>query len=177
MRTPDLRHEPRSSSRGKNCRHCGAVRNLGDAGRGRPHPRGMLGSQGGGDAGDDPSCLRSRGATWRTGQQPDWRNPLANRWLRLWTWPYGKQAKDVHMDASAAACAIGRRAERLAREAVRLLYVGTTRARDHLVLTTAGVRRPRRSRSSTSAETPTSSCPSPGVTRSSSAAAPIPRGA
>ena len=75
--------------------------------------------------------------------EPDWRDPLANRWLRLWAWPYGKQAKDVHMDASAAACAIGRRVARVAREeAVRLLYVGMTRARDHLVMTKAGGRPP-----------------------------------
>ncbi len=73
--------------------------------------------------------------------EPDWRDPLAKRWLRLWAWPYGKQAKDVHMDLSAAACPIGLRAARVAREeAVRLLYVGMTRARDHLVMTTAGGR-------------------------------------
>lgn len=76
-------------------------------------------------------------------REPDWRDPLAGRWLRLWTWPYGKQAKDVHMDATAAESAVGRRASRFAREeAVRLLYVGTTRARDHLVLTAAVARSP-----------------------------------
>lgn len=75
--------------------------------------------------------------------EPDWRDPLAGRWLRLWAWPYGKQSKDVHMDASVAESPTGRRALRLAREeAVRLLYVGMTRARDHLVMTTAGGRPP-----------------------------------
>ena len=75
--------------------------------------------------------------------EPAWRDPLANRWLRLWVWPYGRQAKDVHMDASAAASAVGLRAAQVAREeAVRLLYVGMTRPRDHLVLTVAGGRPP-----------------------------------
>ena len=67
---------------------------------------------------------------------PDWRDPLANRWLRLWVWPYGKQTKDVHMDASAERSAVGLRSSKVAREeAVRLLYVGMTRPRDHLILT------------------------------------------
>ncbi|AWN35086.1 UvrD-helicase domain-containing protein [Methylobacterium radiodurans] len=65
----------------------------------------------------------------------DWRTPLAGRWIRFWPWPYGAQAAGVHLDAAAAASAIGRHAHREARdEAVRLLYVGATRARDHLVL-------------------------------------------
>jgi ATP-dependent exoDNAse (exonuclease V) beta subunit len=73
--------------------------------------------------------------------EPAWRDPLANRWLRLWVWPYGRQTKDVQMDASAAASDVGLRAARVAREeATRLLYVGMTRPRDHLVLTVAGGR-------------------------------------
>lgn len=74
---------------------------------------------------------------------PDWREPLAGRWLRLWVWPYGRQLKDVHMDASAAASRFGRSAAERARdEAVRLLYVGMTRARDHVVLTSSGASTP-----------------------------------
>lgn len=72
-------------------------------------------------------------------RQPDWRDPLADRWVRLWPWPYGRQARDVHMDARAAQSDVGLRvAIRAREEAVRLLYVGVTRARDHLVLTNRG---------------------------------------
>lgn len=65
----------------------------------------------------------------------DWRNPLANRWIRYWPWPYASQSKDVHLDTSAPNSAIGRQATiQMRDEEARLLYVGTTRARDHLVL-------------------------------------------
>jgi ATP-dependent exoDNAse (exonuclease V) beta subunit len=67
----------------------------------------------------------------------DWREPLARRWIRYWPWPYGKQATGVHLDASAPNSGIGQRATLQAKqEAVRVLYVGATRARDHLVLST-----------------------------------------
>ena len=63
-----------------------------------------------------------------------WR-PLKDRWVRFWPWPYGKQAKNVHIDASILKTDEHRKAERRERaEAVRLLYVGMTRARDYLVL-------------------------------------------
>lgn len=71
--------------------------------------------------------------------KPAWRNPLAGRVLRYWPWPYGAQAKDVGLDQAAALSPQGERAlqeEKL--ERTRLLYVGMTRARDHLVLTTTG---------------------------------------
>ncbi|WP_289016075.1 UvrD-helicase domain-containing protein [uncultured Methylobacterium sp.] len=64
----------------------------------------------------------------------DWRAPLAGRWIRFWPWPYGAQSAGLPLDTEAAMSAIGRKAAREARdEAVRLLYVGATRARDHLV--------------------------------------------
>jgi ATP-dependent exoDNAse (exonuclease V) beta subunit len=64
----------------------------------------------------------------------DWRAPLAGRWIRFWPWPYGAQATGVHLDVTAPSSAIGKQSAREARdEAVRLLYVGATRARDHLV--------------------------------------------
>ena len=63
-----------------------------------------------------------------------WR-PLKDRWVRFWPWPYGRQTQDVHIDASASRTDEHRRAEQRDRaEAVRLLYVGMTRARDYLVL-------------------------------------------
>lgn len=70
---------------------------------------------------------------------PDWRAPLAGRVLHYWPWPYGEQAKDVGLDATAAASTQGvsaLRAERV--ERTRLLYVGMTRARDYLVFGLTG---------------------------------------
>ncbi|RYE07198.1 MAG: DNA helicase UvrD [Hyphomicrobiales bacterium] len=70
---------------------------------------------------------------------PSWEDPLAGRILRYWPWPYGAQRKDVGVDVSASLSAEGRAAlndERL--ERTRLLYVGVTRARDHLALVLAG---------------------------------------
>ncbi len=68
----------------------------------------------------------------------DWSQPLAGRWVRFWPWPYGSQEKDVHLDATAPAAALGQAAARAARdEDTRLLYVGATRARDYLVFAPA----------------------------------------
>ncbi len=71
--------------------------------------------------------------------EPDWNAPLSKRILRFWPWPYGEQQKDVGLDATAGECAEGKAAmlrERL--ERTRLMYVGLTRARDHLALATTG---------------------------------------
>jgi ATP-dependent helicase/nuclease subunit A len=70
---------------------------------------------------------------------PDWQTPLAGRVLHYWPWPYAEQAKDVGLDAAAAASPQGAAAlaaERL--ERTRLLYVGMSRARDFLIFTLAG---------------------------------------
>jgi ATP-dependent exoDNAse (exonuclease V) beta subunit len=70
---------------------------------------------------------------------PDWADPLAARGLRFWPWPYGEQRKGVGLDVAAPASPEGIAVldeERL--ERARLLYVGLTRARDHLVLTNPG---------------------------------------
>lgn len=65
----------------------------------------------------------------------DLSNPLKDRWLRFWPWPYGAQSKDVGLDGRVAQSAIGQAASiRAAHEDVRLLYVAMTRARDYLVL-------------------------------------------
>ena len=70
---------------------------------------------------------------------PDWNAPLAARVLRFWPWPYGNQLKDVGLDVSAPASAEGVAAlEAELLERTRLLYVGLTRARDHLGLATTG---------------------------------------
>lgn len=66
---------------------------------------------------------------------PDWRNPLAGRILRYWPWPYGPQSKGVGLDVAAAQSPEGQRTlEEEKLERTRLLYVGMTRARDHLAL-------------------------------------------
>lgn len=61
--------------------------------------------------------------------------PLKDRWVRFWPWPYGSQRKNVHIDTSVLETEEHRAAARREHaEAVRLLYVGMTRARDYLVL-------------------------------------------
>lgn len=70
---------------------------------------------------------------------PDWRDPLLNRRLRYWPWPYGGLSAGLDLVASAAQSPqgmAGTAEER--RERTRLLYVGATRARDHLCLATVG---------------------------------------
>lgn len=65
----------------------------------------------------------------------DWKQPLANRWVRFWPWPYGAQGKAGRLEVNAANSGIGKAAQaRIVKEETRLLYVGVTRARDHLVL-------------------------------------------
>jgi ATP-dependent exoDNAse (exonuclease V) beta subunit len=61
-------------------------------------------------------------------------DPLGGRWIRYWPWPFGG-LKDLPLRDRAAQSEAGKRvALREERERVRLLYVGFTRARDHLVL-------------------------------------------
>lgn len=60
--------------------------------------------------------------------------PLADRWVRYWPWPHGRKRTGTLRDV-AATSDVGRSVtERERRERLRLLYVGFTRARDHLVL-------------------------------------------
>lgn len=61
-------------------------------------------------------------------------DPLRGRWIRFWPWPFGR-LRALPLAEWAAASPEGQRvAERERRERLRLLYVGFTRARDHLVL-------------------------------------------
>ncbi|MGH9550498.1 MAG: 3'-5' exonuclease, partial [Terriglobales bacterium] len=65
----------------------------------------------------------------------DFHEPLDGRWIRFWPWPYGLQRKDVYLDRTVGKCdEMKRIAARTQGENVRLLYVGTTRARDYLIL-------------------------------------------
>jgi ATP-dependent exoDNAse (exonuclease V) beta subunit len=64
----------------------------------------------------------------------DWRDPLANRWIRFWPWPYDLAGSGSALEAAAADSPFGRAAWRRAvQEDTRLLYVGVTRARDYLI--------------------------------------------
>ncbi|MBI3852565.1 MAG: UvrD-helicase domain-containing protein [Verrucomicrobia bacterium] len=65
----------------------------------------------------------------------DLNQPLANRRLRFWPWPFGQQETGIPLHTNVEAGDIGLAALRKAvEEELRLLYVGLTRARDLLVL-------------------------------------------
>ena len=62
-------------------------------------------------------------------------DPLAGRSVRFWPWPYARQSAGIPMRERAATLPEQLAAEaRAHEEAVRLGYVGVTRARDYLVL-------------------------------------------
>jgi ATP-dependent exoDNAse (exonuclease V) beta subunit len=61
-------------------------------------------------------------------------DPLQNRFVRYWPWPFGKQKKDVPLAERIEKSQIGQRFSAAAiEEEKRLLYVSMTRARDLLV--------------------------------------------
>ena len=63
-----------------------------------------------------------------------WR-PLDGRWLRFWPWPYDQQRARIPLaDAADGAPEMATARVRAHAEAVRLMYVGMTRARDRLIL-------------------------------------------
>lgn len=75
---------------------------------------------------------------WGASVQPrgevDVAQPLANRYIRFWPWPFGKQQK-VPLDDSARQSPDAEKfIKDASEEAKRLLYVGLTRARDLLIL-------------------------------------------
>lgn len=62
-------------------------------------------------------------------------DPLADRWIRYWPYPYGKMSKGIPLlDRLATHPATAEAMDRSRREEMRLLYVGWTRARDRVVL-------------------------------------------
>ena len=79
------------------------------------------------------------GDAWGVAVEPraggfDLSDPLAGRSVRLWPWPYGAMRKVPVTDAVARTEVASAARSREAAESLRLLYVGWTRARDHLVL-------------------------------------------
>jgi ATP-dependent helicase/nuclease subunit A len=65
------------------------------------------------------------------------RDPLANRRIAFWPWPFGTHTVGIPLLQGIENEALGREALRAAAcEELRLLYVGFTRARDRLVLVT-----------------------------------------
>jgi ATP-dependent helicase/nuclease subunit A len=63
------------------------------------------------------------------------RDPLANRRIAFWPWPFGGQQKDIPLKDRIENATVSREAKSAAaKEELRLLYVGFTRARDMLVL-------------------------------------------
>lgn len=64
--------------------------------------------------------------------------PLEGRWIRYWPWPLGTLRKAPLADAAEQSMEGKRVAAREEKERARLLYVGFTRARDHLVLAARG---------------------------------------
>ena len=63
--------------------------------------------------------------------------PLAERWIRFWPWPYNRKQRGIPLAQRLAdhpATQVAHDLEQ--RQQLRLLYVGWTRARDHLVLAT-----------------------------------------
>jgi ATP-dependent helicase/nuclease subunit A len=70
--------------------------------------------------------------TDRKGFNPS--DPLADRWIRYWPWPLGTLTSQPLRDKAEHSEEGERVALREEKERARLLYVGFTRARDHLVL-------------------------------------------
>ncbi|MEO6954926.1 MAG: UvrD-helicase domain-containing protein, partial [Polyangia bacterium] len=60
--------------------------------------------------------------------------PLEGRWIRFYPWPYGALKTGDLVDSVAQSQPGRTQIAAAAREALRLLYVGVTRARDHLIL-------------------------------------------
>ncbi|MCC6622975.1 MAG: UvrD-helicase domain-containing protein [Deltaproteobacteria bacterium] len=83
----------------------------------------------------DSDARRTPFELWAESEtQPTLADPLAGRWLRYWPWPYAAM-RSGRLREEVVASATGRAVdERERRERLRLMYVGFTRARDHLVL-------------------------------------------
>lgn len=81
-----------------------------------------------------PDPFDVQAMTSATGFDPE--DPLRDRWIRLWLSPFGARNSLFAYNARGRSSEVGRLWAATDREQeLRLLYVATTRARDHLVLT------------------------------------------
>ncbi len=84
---------------------------------------------------DAPPKSSVFGATVEAATNFDISNPLANRSIRYWPWPFGSQGKLACLDDKIQQLPLTEEAHNKAIwEAQRLLYVGITRAKDGLIL-------------------------------------------
>ncbi len=74
------------------------------------------------------------GASVQPQGQIDVSNPLNDRFIRFWPWPFGKQQKVPLADRADQSPQAEKFRKEASEEAKRLLYVGLTRARDLLIL-------------------------------------------
>ena len=70
----------------------------------------------------------------QSGARFDVQNPLADRFIRYWPWPFGQQKKVAVADAIALTPMAAAFRKTAIEESKRLLYVSMTRARDLLIL-------------------------------------------
>ena len=68
-------------------------------------------------------------------EQIDLNDPLADRWIRYWPYPYGGKSKNIEMRTRLTEHPVQKAKDVLSlAQELRVLYVGWTRARDRLVL-------------------------------------------
>ena len=69
-------------------------------------------------------------------------DPLAGRRIHYWPWPFGSKKKFSHLDALLDVTPLQQQVRSAGNdESVRLLYVGSTRARDHLIFAVRNARK------------------------------------
>lgn len=69
-------------------------------------------------------------------------DPLAGRRIHYWPWPFGSKRKFSHLDALLDPLPLQQQVRTAGNdESVRLLYVGSTRARDHLIFAVRNARK------------------------------------
>lgn len=69
-------------------------------------------------------------------------DPLAGRRIHYWPWPFGSKKKFPHLDALLGVTPLLQQVRTAGNaESVRLLYVGSTRARDHLIFAIRNTRK------------------------------------
>lgn len=84
---------------------------------------------------EKPARSRLWSITTESDQAFEARQPLRDRYIRYWPWPFGKRSKNIAVSDQIDQTALARQFQQNAdQEAIRLLYVSMTRARDMLIL-------------------------------------------